>query len=346
MTDYRSYEASECGTIIIAEAGVNHNGSLEKAKELISAAAEAGADGVKFQTFKAEEVVTSSAPKAVYQKESTGKAGSQLEMIKALELPFSAFSELKEFSDELGISFLSTPFDRASADFLVGLDMAFIKVPSGEITNLPFLTFLAEKGTPLVVSTGMSTLDEVGAAVKTIEKAGNKDITLLHCVSDYPAKASDSNLRAMETMRGAFGYPVGFSDHTLGIEVSLAAAVLGASMIEKHFTLDRTLPGPDHKASIEPHQLTELVKGIRSVESALGDGKKVPVAGEAETAEVVRRSLVAATDINKGTELTLEMISIKRPGTGMAPSMLQSLVGRVVVCDIKAGTLFTPEAVK
>ena len=328
---------------IIAEAGVNHNGSLELARQLVEVAARAGADAVKFQTFKAARLVTPDAPKADYQLQTTDAAESQYDMLRQLELSPEAHKELMAYCQRQGILFMSTPFDEESADFLADLGVAVFKIPSGEITNLPFLDHVAHKGKPMIVSTGMAYLGEVEAAVHIIEQAGNRSFVLLHCVSIYPADPADANLRAMQTMATAFGVPVGYSDHTPGIEVALAAVALGACVIEKHFTLDRSLPGPDHRASLEPDELTALVRGIRTVEAALGHGRREPAASEANTAAVARRSLVAAKDISAGTVLTEEMIAIKRPGTGLPPAMRPYLIGRTVQMTVPAGALFTLE---
>lgn len=328
---------------IIAEAGVNHNKSLEMARQLVDVAVQAGADAVKFQTYKAENVNSPLAPKAAYQMQTTDAGESQLEMARQLELPFEAFRELADYSQSRGILFLSTPFDAESADFLADLGVAALKIPSGEITNLPFVAHIAQKGRPVIVSTGMSNLGEVDTAVRTIREAGNPDLVLMHCVSNYPADPADINLHAMRTMAVAFGVPVGYSDHTLGTEVALAAAALGACVIEKHFTLDCSLPGPDHRASLEPDDLVALVQSIRTVESALGHGRKEPAASEADTAEVARRSLVASRDIPAGTVLAGDMIVILRPGTGFPPAMLRYLVGRTVRVDVSAGEIFIPE---
>ena len=328
---------------IIAEAGVNHNGSLETARQLVDVAVQADADAVKFQTFKAEKVISSQASKAAYQLQTTDASESQLDMVKRLELSFDAFRELYAYCQDKGILFMSTSFDEESADFLAELGVAVFKIPSGEITNLPFLAHVACKGRPMIVSTGMSYLGEVEAAVRTIEKVGNHDFVLLHCVSNYPADPADANLRAMRTLATAFGVPVGYSDHTLGIEVAIAAVALGACVIEKHFTLDRSLPGPDHQASLEPDELTALVRGIRTVEMALGHGRKEPATSESNTAAVARRSLVAARDTPAGTTLTEELIAIKRPGTGLPPAMRPYLVGRTTRTVIRAGTLLTLE---
>ena len=324
---------------IIAEAGVNHNGEIGLARQLIDVAVQAGADAVKFQTFKAENVVSKHAPKAVYQQQTTDSAQSQLEMVKKLELSFDTFQKLKNYCDQKGILFLSTPFDEESIDFLDELGLPLFKIPSGEIINFPFLKRIASKKKPIIMSTGMSTLDEVGQAVAAIKNKGNSAITLLHCVSNYPAEPKDANLKAMQTMRSVFNLPVGFSDHTPGIEVALAAVALGACVIEKHFTIDRSLPGPDHRASLSPEELKTMVQGIRIVEKSLGTGIKKPVLSEKNTAEVARKSLVAAKDIFPGTILTRELIAIKRPGTGLPPSALETLLGRKVQKAVKADDL-------
>lgn len=328
---------------IIAEAGVNHNGSLEMARQLVDIAVQAGADAVKFQTFKAERLVTPDAPKADYQVRTTGSAESQFDMIRRLELSPEIHRELMAYCHRKNILFMSSPFDEESADLLADMGVAVFKVPSGEITNLPLLTHVALKGKPMIVSTGMAYLSEVEAAVRTIEAAGNREFVLLHCVSNYPADPADVNLRAMRTLSAAFGVPVGYSDHTQGIEVPLAAAVLGACIIEKHLTLDHGLSGPDHRASLEPDEFTAMVRGIRTVEVALGHGRKEPAASEANTVSVARKSLVAAQDIQAGTMLTEELIAIKRPGTGLPPTMLASILGRSVRLDVRAGTVLTLE---
>jgi N,N'-diacetyllegionaminate synthase len=329
--------------LVIAEAGVNHNGSLDMALRLVDAAAEAGADIVKFQTFKSEEVVTPHAPKADYQLQNTGATESQLDMIRKLELPDDAFRTIQAHCRERDIAFLSTPFDHRSADLLEEMGVEAFKIPSGEITNHPFLSHVAHKGRPLIVSTGMSNLDEVAAALDVIYAAGNINLVLLHCVSNYPAAPASVNLRAMKTLEQRFNVPVGYSDHTEGISVPLGAAALGACIIEKHFTLDRNLPGPDHRASLEPPELAAMVHGIRDVQSALGDGVKRPVAEELSTAAVARRSLVAAHDLRAGTVLTESMVAIRRPGTGLPPSDLTRILGRQLKQDVAAGHLFTLE---
>jgi N,N'-diacetyllegionaminate synthase len=329
--------------LIVAEAGVNHNGSPELARRLVDAAAEAGADAVKFQTFKVDRLVTRTAPKAGYQIQATDKAESQYEMLGRLELSPETYRDLMVHCQKRGILFMSSPFDEESADFLDELGVAVFKVASGEITNLPFLAHVGRKGRPIILSTGMADLGEVETAVNAIESVGNQSIILLHCVSSYPADPADVNLLAMKTMRQAFGVPVGYSDHTLGIEVALAAVALGACVIEKHFTLDRTLPGPDQQVSIEPGELASLVLGIRTVEKALGQGRKEPVDSEVDTAAVVRKSLVAAKDIPAHTTLTEDFIALKRPGTGLPPAMLSYVVGRTVRVRVKEGTVLTLE---
>jgi len=319
---------------IIAEAGVNHNGSVELAKKLIDAAKDAGADAVKFQTFKAESVVVKDAQKAEYQKETTGE-GSQYVMIKKLELAEEDFRELADYAEKKDIMFLSSPFDKDSVDLLHELDVPAFKVGSGEITNLPLLRYIAKKGKPIILSTGMSTLGEIEEALDVIRSEEVEDIILLHCVSNYPARVEDVNLRAMGTLKQAFKLPVGFSDHTLGITAPIAAVALGACVIEKHFTLDRNLPGPDHKASLEPDELKEMVKAIREVEKALGNGIKKPTKEEEKIKKVARRSIVAKVDISKGAIITEDMLDVKRPGTGIEPKYLKFIIGRKTKEDIK-----------
>lgn len=320
---------NETGPVfIIAEAGVNHNGSIELAKKLIDAAAEARADAVKFQTFKSEDLVSINAPKAKYQKLTTDAMDSQLEMIKKLELSIQDHQELAAYAKKKKIMFLSTPFDEQSVDFLIGLGVPLIKIGSGEITNHPFLRYISRKNITIILSTGMSTLEEVAEAVYVMKKAGCKDIILLHCTSNYPARPEDCNLLAMKTIADEFNLPVGYSDHTPGIVISIAAVALGACVIEKHFTLDKNLAGPDHKASLEPDELEEMVKSIRMVETALGLPVKAPVDAELEVRDVVRRSIVAKVDILKGTVITEDMLAFKRPGTGMPPKDANLIVGK------------------
>lgn len=313
---------------IIAEAGVNHNGSISLAKQLIEVAAKAGADAVKFQTFIAEEVVSADAPKAEYQKQTTDASESQLDMIKKLELSKEDHQELMNYANNKNIMFLSTPFDERSVDLLVELGLPLIKISSGEITNHPFLEYIAKKGLPIILSTGMSTLEEVAEAVSVIKEAGCNDLTLLHCTSNYPARVEDCNLLAMKTMADTFDVPVGYSDHTPGIYVPLAATAMGACVIEKHFTLDKNLPGPDHRASLEPTELEEMVRGIRLVEKAWGSPVKAPVESELEVRDVARKSIVAKVDIPAGTVITEDMLAFKRPGTGVSPKDISTILGK------------------
>lgn len=315
---------------IIAEAGVNHNGSLDQAFRLVEAAKASGADAVKFQTFQAELLATPMAHKAAYQERTVPSSESQLQMLQRLQLDAEAHRQIIGHCKKVGIEFLSSPFDRQSADLLESMDLRMYKIPSGEITNIPFLEHLAHKGKPLILSTGMSTLVEVDEAVQAIKAAGKVPLTLLHCVTEYPAPYEAVNLRAMLTLKKEFGLSVGYSDHTLGIEIAVAAAAIGAEVIEKHFTLDRSLPGPDHAASLEPAELKQMVTAIRNVEAALGDGIKVPAACELPNILVARKSIVAARTLQAGHRLADQDLSIKRPGTGLAPKLLSSLVGRTL----------------
>ncbi|NQE54222.1 hypothetical protein C5S29_11565 [ANME-1 cluster archaeon GoMg3.2] len=324
---------------IIAEAGVNHNGNINLAKKLIDAAKDAGADAVKFQTFKAENVVIKNAEKAEYQK--TVKEESQYGMLKKLELTEEDFRELADYAKKDGILFLSSPFDKESVDLLDELDVPAFKIASGEMTNFPLLRYIAKKGKPIILSTGMSTLGEVEEALNSIRSEGVEEVILLHCISNYPARIEDVNLRAMETLKQAFQIPVGFSDHTLGITASIAAAALGACVIEKHFTLDRNLPGPDHKASLEPDELKEMVQAIRDVEKALGNGVKIPTKDEEEIKRIARRSIVAKVDIPKGTTITEDMMDAKRPGRGIEPKSIDMIVGEKAKEDIKKDEIVT-----
>ncbi len=328
-------------TFIIAEAGVNHNGRLDLAKKLVDQAVRAGADAVKFQAFKAERLASAFAPKAAYQKKTTGIKESQLEMLQKVELSPERHAILKEYCRRKGILFLSSPFDEKSADELEKIGIPLFKIPSGEITNLPFLSHIAQKGKPIILSTGMSDLWEVSTAVKIIRSKNNDRIALLHCVSNYPAVPSAINLKVMETMRKKYGLPVGFSDHTEGLEIALAAVALGAAVIEKHFTLDRRMEGPDHSASIEPNDLEALVKGVRKVECALGSGIKKPVRQEADTARAVRKSIVAACNIKKGSVLTKEMLVMRRPGTGLSADQMKNIIGKNIKQALKEGELLT-----
>ena len=318
-------------TLIIAEAGVNHNGSIDTAKKMIDVAATAGADLVKFQTFKAETLVTQSADKAEYQKNLTDASESQFEMIKKLELDHVAHEELIQYCKQKNIQFLSTAFDHDSIDFLAEMNIPFYKIPSGEITNLPYLRHVASKGKPVFMSTGMSTLEEVRVAMDVLLEAGVKkdDINILHCNTEYPTPVEDVNLRAMLTIESKLGVKVGYSDHTLGIEVAVAAVALGASVIEKHFTLNRTLPGPDHAASLEPKELKAMVTAIRNIEQALGDGVKSPSPSEKKNIPLARKSIVAKKLINKGTTFSENNLTVKRPGTGISPMEWDKLLGRI-----------------
>ncbi len=321
---------------VVAEAGVNHNGDLDLALRLVDIAAEAGADAVKFQTFSADSLVTGGARKAEYQQETTGAGESQRVMLRRLELGADAHARLQSRAAVRGLLFFSTPFDEGSADLLDALEVPLFKVPSGEVTNLPLLRHLAAKKRPIILSTGMATLAEVADAVATIRAAGDPPLAILHCLSAYPAPPNDVNLRAMDTLRAQFGCPIGFSDHTLGTEIALAAVARGAAIIEKHVTSDKALPGPDHRASLEPRELTEMIRAIRRVESSLGDGEKRPMPSELDTRDVARRSLVAARPIGRGERLDRAMLSIKRPGTGIPPAQLERALGRAARRDLAA----------
>lgn len=322
---------------IIAEAGVNHNGSLERALAMVEAAKEAGADYIKFQTGKAELIISHSAPMARYQVANTGKKESQLDMVRRLMLPFGDFRILSERCKEVGIGFISTPFDLDAIDALQPLGMDFWKIPSGEITNYPYLRKIAGTSMPVVMSTGMSTVADIEAAIKVLTDNGlqREKITLLHCNTEYPTPYSDVNLAAMHTMSEHFKMPVGYSDHTQGIEVPIAAVALGAPIIEKHFTLDRSLPGPDHKASIEPDELKAMVSAIRHISQAIGDGHKRVTASEAANIAVARKSIVAARAIAKGEILTDDNLYAKRPGTGISPMRWLEVTGTRAIRDFK-----------
>ena len=335
------FNSKKC--FIIAEAGVNHNGSIALAKQLIDVAAKADADAVKFQTFIAEEVVSTDAPKAEYQKQTTESTESQFDMIKKLELSKENHQELMDYAEQKNIMSLFTPFDEKSVDLLVELGVPLIKISSGEITNHPFLKYIAKKGLPIILSTGMSTLEEVAEAVSVIKEAGCNDLTLLHCTSNYPARVEDCNLLAMKTMADAFDVPVGYSDHTPGIYVPLAAAAMGACVIEKHFTLDKNLPGPDHRASLEPAELEEMVREIRQVEKARGSPVKAPVESELEVRNVARRSIVAKVDIPAGTVVTEDMLTFKRPDIGVSPIDMDQIIGQVSISEVKKDSLINFE---
>ena len=342
---------------IIAEAGVNHNGDFELAKKLVDAAKKAGADAVKFQTFKAENIVTPKAEQAKYQTKNIGKKESQYAMLKKLELSYSDFEKLKEYCDKAGIIFLSTPHSfKEDIDFVARICPA-IKIASGDLTNLPILEYAAKKNLPIILSTGMANLKEVKEAVETILPI-NKELILLHCTTNYPTKVSEVNLLAMKTMEKEFGLPIGYSDHTEGIKISLAAVALGACVIEKHFTLDKNMPGPDHKASLETGELKEMAEGIRNIEKrlsagenpetiikqldvseAMGDGIKKPNPSEIEVAKVARKSIIAAKNIEKGAEIKEDMLQIKRPGTGIKPKFINKITGKKTRKEIKKDEL-------
>ena len=329
---------------IVAEAGVNHNGNPALARRLVDAAAECGADAVKFQTFTVDALLTREAPKAGYQVETTGAGESQREMLARLELGADRLAELRDRAGKHGLVFFSAPFDEASADALEALDVALYKVPSGEITNLPLLRHIAAKGRPIILSTGMATLEEVEQAVAAIRAAGDPPLALLHCLSAYPAPVEEVNLRAMDSLASRFGYPVGFSDHTLGIEIAVAAAARGAAIIEKHLTLDKTLPGPDHRASLDVAEFSAMVRAIRSVESALGDGVKRPMPSEADTRRVARKSLVAARALKAGERVAAGDLASKRPGTGISPAELPRVLGLRLTRDVAADEVIPWEA--
>jgi N-acetylneuraminate synthase/N,N'-diacetyllegionaminate synthase len=324
---------------VIAEAGVNHNGDVAMAAKLIDAAVAAGADAVKFQTFSADRLANPTAPKAAYQKVTTAAEESQHAMLKRLELKPQDHWLLMKHCHERGIMFLSSAFDEEGADLLDRLGVAAFKVPSGEIINLPFLEHVARKGRPIIASTGMSTLAEVKTAVDKIRSAGSDQIVLLHCLSNYPADPAEANLRAMATMAETCSCPVGFSDHTEGSVVAIAAVALGAVLIERHFTLDRKLPGPDHRASLEPAELAAMIRDIRATQAALGDGQKLPQPSELGNRAIVRKSIAAAHDLAPGAMLQTSDLTTLRPGTGVAPALLSQVIGRRLRGAIVSGTL-------
>ncbi|HLP17299.1 MAG TPA: N-acetylneuraminate synthase [Bacteroidota bacterium] len=331
-------------TIIIAEAGVNHNGSLELAKRLIDTAARAQADFVKFQTFKTENLTSTIAPKARYQRTNTGNDNtSQYTMLKQLELSAAMHEELIEYALQRDIRFLSTAFDIESIDLLEKLGIPIIKIPSGEITNYPYLRHVAGKGKPVIMSTGMADLDEVGAALRILrEGVPVEDITVLHCSTEYPAPLIGVNLKVMDTIARIFHVKVGYSDHTEGIEVALAAAAMGASVIEKHFTLDKTMNGPDHKASLDPIELQKMVEGIRKIELAMGNGEKKPTSAEIENRIAVRKSIVASRAIANGEVFTTENLTSKRPGNGISPMRWDEFIGKLATRDYRQDELIEP----
>lgn len=324
---------------IIAEAGVNHNGSLEIAKKLVDKAVLAGADAVKFQTFKAEKLVCRNTKKADYQMQTTDRNESQFDMLKKLELKPEMHEELMKYCVQKNIMFLSTPFDEESMRYLVAIGVNIIKLPSGEITNYPLLCEAAKTGKKIILSTGMSDLKEVRDAVSVLQAHGSRDITVLHCNTEYPTSMEDVNLRAMLTIKEELGVEIGYSDHTKGIEIPIAAAALGATVVEKHFTLARNMEGPDHKASLEPDELKKMVDAIRNIEKALGNGIKIPSDSERKNIAIVRKSIVAKCDISKGEEFTVENITTKRPGTGISPMRWNEIIGQRAKKDYKADEL-------
>ena len=319
--------------LIIAEAGVNHNGNLDLALKMVDEAKRAGADIVKFQTAIPEKVISKYADKAEYQKKTTGNEESQLEMCKRIHLKLSDYDIIKKYCEEVGIEFLSTPFDLESIDYLEKLGLRLWKIPSGEITNLPYLIKIAKTGKRIIMSTGMAELNEVEEAVNVLKENGAGEITLLHCTTEYPAPFESVNLRAMNTLREKFETEVGYSDHTVGFEAAVAAAVLGASVIEKHFTLNHNMEGPDHKASLEPEEFEVMVNNIRLIEKALGDGVKQPAEAEKKNIAIARKSIVAAKDIKKGEVFTEDNITVKRPGSGISPMKWFEVLGTEAVRD-------------
>lgn len=318
--------------LIIAEAGVNHNGNIETAKELVRTAKACGADIVKFQTANLNSLVSKFAPMADYQKENTGNEESQRDMLSKLLLSFDDFKELADYCKKVGIMFLSTPFDIESIHFLNGLQNIW-KIPSGEITNYPYLVEIAKTEKPIIFSTGMSDMEEIGAAITVLKQNGSSNITLLHCTTEYPAPLNEVNLNSMQTLKKEFNCKVGYSDHTNGIEVSLAAAAMGASVIEKHFTLDKNMPGPDHRASLEPDELKALVDGIRNIELAMGSYSKIPTVSELKNREVARKSIIAARDIKAGELFDENNITTKRPGNGISPMLWNDVIGTAAKRD-------------
>lgn len=323
-------------TFIIAEAGVNHNGSIELAKKLVDAAVEAGCDCVKFQTFKAENIASKSAQKANYQQKTTDYKESQHDMLKKLELSYENFAELKNYCEQKNILFLSTPFDIESADFLNSLNMQIFKIPSGEITNLPYLRKINLFRKKVILSAGMANLDEINAALNILKDC---EVSLLHCTTEYPCPYDEVNLKAMLTLKDSFGLDVGYSDHTEGIEVSVAAVVFGASIIEKHFTLDKTMQGPDHKASLEPNELKQMVSATRNIEKAIGTGEKTPTESEKRNITIARKSIVAKCDIKKGEIFSEQNLTTKRPATGISPMQWDEIIGKTAQKDYNADDL-------
>ena len=346
MPDHIEFSGYKIGSgqpcFIIAEAGVNHNGDPNTARQLIDVAVQSGADAVKFQTFKSENVISKSAPKAEYQKQTTGSDESQFEMIKKLELDPDVHKELIEYCQKKNILFLSTPFDHESIDLLDSLNVPLFKIPSGEITNLPYLRHIGRIGKPVIMSSGMATLGEIESALGILTNGGIRieDITVLHCNTEYPTPMQDVNLRAMKTMAAAFpGIRIGYSDHTLGIEIPIAAVAMGATVIEKHFTLDRNMEGPDHQASLEPNELKAMVQAIRNIEKAMGNGWKKPSPSERKNLSVARKSIVAAKAIREGDIFSEENLTVKRPGTGISPMRWDEIVGKRAGKDFQGDDL-------
>lgn len=324
-------------TLIIAEAGVNHNGKLDIALKLCDAAKEVGADVVKFQTWQTDKIITKNVAQAEYQTENTGKSESQYDMLKRLELSYEDFRKIKEHCDKIGIQFASTADEKWSLDFLIDLGIPFIKIGSGEVTNIPYLRYMGSKKLPVILSTGMSYLSDVDIAIRTLREAGCPDITVLHCTTNYPCPYDTVNLKAMLTLKNAFNLPVGYSDHTIGTDVSVAAVALGATVIEKHFTLDKNMEGPDHKASTEPEEFKKLVDGIRCIEKALGTGEKVPSNDERKISEVVLKRIVTTKSINKGELFSEENVTVLRNDTGLPSSMWDYMIGTVAKKDYVSG---------
>lgn len=327
---------------IIAEIGCNHNGDFKLAKKMVDVAVSCGVDAVKFQTFKAEKLISKHAPKADYQVVTTGNEESQLEMTKKLEMSFAEYLEIRDYTAAQNVDVFSTPFDDESLDFLISTNMSIYKIPSGEITNLPYLEKIGALNKKVIISTGMATLDEIKTAVKILEEAGSKDITILHCTTEYPTMYSDLNLNVIETLKKEFpNNKIGYSDHSVGYEVPIVAAALGSTIIEKHFTLDNDMPGPDHKASANPDILKRLVDGIRKIEESMGSFEKVPVAAEIKNKIVARKSIVALRDIKKGEMFTKDNITTKRPGNGISPMNWYDVLGQIAEEDFLEDSLIS-----
>lgn len=322
-------------SFIIAEAGVNHNGDIQLAKKLIDKAVEAGVDAIKFQTFKSENLVTGYASMAKYQKDNIGSEDSQFNMLKKLELSFDEFIKLKEYCDKRNIIFMSTPFDFESADFLNSIGVEAFKIGSGDLTNIPLLEHISKYKKPIILSSGMATLGEIEDAIISLKNAGMEEVAVLHCTSNYPAAIDTINLKAMNTIKDAFKIIGGYSDHTVGITIPIAAAALGADIIEKHFTLDKAMEGPDHKASLDPEELKKMVISIRKIETAMGNGIKMFSSSEIDTMSVARKSIVAAKNIKQGEIITLKDLAYKRPGNGLSPKCYKNILGKKANKDIK-----------